>query len=844
MKRLIETVLALSILVVVSPCSSAVAGRPVQAQSAPPTAAPAPPGRPAEPVPMSGHPLAAAYDLYVQGSKVGHIESDLTAAGRYTRKFTITMGGQSTETIATIEPDAQGRWVAMEITGSGETVTVKRLPDGAEFHLLKKNQTYTVKLPSSYVVYDNYGPTLDGFMLRRYDMAKGGVQKIFRYIAPSTSTEVTLEDKGVDPRPVGGKVQALRRFDMTLLGIEVHYWADEALDPVLMEVPVQKAAFVRTGYEELMRAVEAEAQDPLLSKPVFDVRRETVMMPMRDGVKLATDLYFPRTGNAADRFPVILIRTPYKKDMAELTGNDYARRGYVAAIQDCRGRFSSEGTWAPMIHEGKDGYDTIEWLGTRDWSSGKVGMIGGSYVGWVQLWAAVEKPPHLATIIPNVAPPDPMYNMPYEYGAFFTLGAIWWAEILESNATGDITGRTLAEINQRKYETILRSLPVVDLDLKILGRKNAYWRDWIAHPTDDAYWKPVDFMEKLKTLEIPVFLQSGWFDGDGIGTKLNYAALRGSKSPAVKVVIGPWGHTDTSVSRVGDHDFGPAAAPDLQAMYLRWFDRWLKGVDNKIDSEPLAQYFVMFSNTWVKGPVYPVPETRFTKYYLESDRGANTSRGDGLLALEPPAGGRESDAYVYDPGDPTPWPEYYFKSDEEAEREKGKPVDTAAEEARARAFHASVTEKRNDILVFQTPPLEAPVSVAGPISAELYASTSAPDTDWYMTLMDVDEKGQIFHLAHGVARARYRSSLERPELLKGGEVVKYALDLWQTGITFQKGHRIRVEVASAMFPLFSRNLNTGGRNETETKFRTADQRIFHSARYPSHVLLPVVDAKD
>jgi putative CocE/NonD family hydrolase len=538
---------------------------------------------------------------------------------------------------------------------------------------------------------------------------------------------------------------------------------------------------------------------------------------------------------------VILVRTPYKKEMNELTGNYYAKRGYVVAIQDCRGRFASEGTWEPFIYESKDGYDAIEWLGTQEWSKGKVGMIGASYVGWVQLWAASENPPHLTTIIPNVAPPDPFYNIPYEYGSFFILGAIWWAEILETEATGDLSGRAMAQINERKYEKILKSLPVIELDEKILGKKNPYWRKWIQHNTNDDYWQRANFIDALKNLDLPVFLQSGWFDGDGIGSKLNYMALEQSKNKFIKVILGPWGHTDQSHSRLGDYDFGKEAAPDLQTLYLRWFDYWLKGIDNKIVEEPLVEYFVMFSNQWLKGDTYPLPETQFTKFYFDSTEGANTSKGDGVLMTEMSEKGKEFDQYVYDPGDPTPWPEYYYKSEEEIKQEKDKTIDIEEYKKRIEAFHNEVSDAREDILVYQTPPLEKPVSVAGPLSAVLYASTSAPDTDWFITLMDVDEEGKIFHLVRGTIRARFRNSMEKPELLQKDKVYRYDIDMWQTGITFRKGHRIRIEISSALFPMFSRNLNTGGHNEIETKFQKAIQKIFHSNEYPSHILLPVVN---
>ncbi len=790
------------------------------------------------PLPISGFEETGAFKLFVRESEIGRIEYTLTKDGQYSRKFVISMAGQKSEDTLTIASNPQGEWESMKIVAPTEIVHIKRVGDAVELKLEKKGQSYSAKLDQGHILYDNYGPVFESLMLRAYDLEKKGVQKFPRFLIPSKSVTVDLEYKGKEFRSVKGREVEFQRFDLNLIGIEVGVLADAEHRIYLMDVPVQQAAFVREGYEDLMTTGPA---DPLLSKPGYEVRKETAMIPMRDGVRLATDLYFPVAEGL--KFPVILIRTPYKKDMDEINGKYYARRGYVAAIQDCRGRFASEGRWEPFVHEPNDGYDTIEWLASRDWASGKVGMIGGSYVGWVQLWAASAKPPHLTTIIPNVAPPDPFFNIPYEYGSFFILGAIWWAEILEKEATGDLSGRVMAEINERKYERILKSLPVIDLDQKILGRRNIYWRKWIEHNTNDAYWAQANFMDKLKTLDIPVFLQSGWFDGDGIGSKLNYAALRQSQNKFIKLVLGPWGHTDQSSSKLGDFDFGKEAAPDLQTLYVRWFDYWLKGVDNKIVEEPLVQYFVMFSNTWLKGDTYPLPETKFTKFRLGSAKGANTSRGDGTLRAEVGSGGKAFDEFVYDPGDPTPWPEYYFKTEEETKREKEQTVDVEEAKKKAKAFHNSVTDARRDILVFQTEPLAEPLSVAGPVSAVLYASTSAPDTDWFVTLMDVDEKGEIFHLVRGTLRARFRNSMAKPELLEKNKIYRYDLDLWQTGITFQKGHRIRVEVASAMFPMFSRNLNTGGHNEKETKYQKATQRIYYSAEYPSHILLPVVEIK-
>jgi putative CocE/NonD family hydrolase len=650
--------------------------------------------------------------------------------------------------------------------------------------------------------------------------------------------DVTLERKDPIERAVGGRDVKFSRYVYSVMGIDITIWLEPAGKLVFADVPVQHAAYVREGYEILSRSPES---DPLLSTAKYEVKTDhNVGVPMRDGVKLLTDLYRPQT---ADKSPVILIRTPYQKDMMEPQAAYYARRGYVVAVQNCRGRFGSPGEWEPFVNEAKDGYDAVEWLAAQPWSTGKVGMIGGSYVGWVQWWAASLKPPHLVTIIPNVSPPDPFYNLPYEYGVFFLKAAIWWAEVLDKEATAELSGAKLAALGEKKYNRLLRPLPVIDLDKALLGKENPYWRKWIAHPVNDDYWESANFLDRLQDVRIPVFHQSGWFDGDGIGTKLNYLAMARHHHPNQKLVLGPWGHSDESTRRHGDHDFGADAIVDMQRSYLRWFDKWLKGIDNKIDREPLVSVFVMGSNKWLHGDTYPLPQTRFEKWYFSGAGKANTSKGDGRLTSDLPPVDSVADHFTYDPGDPTPDPGAY----EEPENPKDKtgPKVESTEEIRkaAKAYHEQVVEHRKDILVYTTEPLQQPLTFVGPISAVLYASSSARDTDWFVSLMEVDDKGKIFALVEGKIRARYRVSTKKVEMLEPGKVYEYTLDLWHTGITIPKGARLRVEVASASFPTFSRNLNTGGHNETETNFIKAEQTIYHSKQYPSHILLPVVEMK-
>jgi len=291
-------------------------------------------------------------------------------------------------------------------------------------------------------------------------------------------------------------------------------------------------------------------------------------------------------------------------------------------------------------------------------------MIGGSYVGWVQWWAASsERPLHLVTIIPNVAPPDPFYNIPYEHGAFFIFGAIWWADVLESKTTGDLSGIALSKIGEKKYGQMLRALPVIDLDKAVLGKENPYWRQWIGHRVDDAWWAQADFLHKLKDVNIPAFHQSGWFDGDG--TKLNYLQMKEYRHANQKLTIGPWGHTDTASRKLGDRDFGPQVIIDLQR--------------GRVTKEPLVSIFVMGTNQWLHGNRYPLPETKFTKLYFSGAGKANTSKGDGRLTFDEPTAGAPADKYVCDPGDPTPDPDFY-----ETTEEQDKQVRSADEEERDR----------------------------------------------------------------------------------------------------------------------------------------------------------------
>ena len=782
------------------------------------------------PATMSGFRDKGEFRMYVNEDPIATMTYEWRKDGSFKQDVALSMAGQTVESTMTIMPDEQGRWAKIAVESPLGPQTFTR--DGTTMTFQFKDKKSTLTIRPGTVLFANLSPALVSHAVMHYDRHAGGEQKFPLLILNGPIImDASLELLETIERSIGGKDLIFIKYKYAIPGVDVFLWADEAGKIYLGDVPAQRTAYVRSGFEAL-RAVE-EA-DPKLSKPTYEVVEDRgVRVPMRDGIELSADVYRPK---ADGTFPVIVVRTPYKKEMNELQGRFHARRGYVMVVQDCRGRFGSPGEWEPFVNDPEDGYDTIEWAAGQPWSSGKVGMIGASYLGWVQWWAARERPPHLVTIIPNVSPPDPFYNIPYEYGVHFILGAIWWADILETEATADLSGAAMSTIGEKKYGQLLQSLPVIDLDQKILGKKNKYWRKWIEHPVNDEYWERANFLDHLEKVRIPVFHQSGWFDGDGIGSKLNYLTMKSHGHPHQKLVLGPWGHTPVAHRMVGDRDFGPKAIIDLPREYLRWFDHWLKGVDNGIDTEPLVSIFVMGKNTWLHGEEYPLPQTRFEKWHLFSGGKANTSNGDGTLTRDVPPADCPPDKYTYNPGDPTPNPGYF----EESKEDEAKVRAIEKKKKEREAHHENVTQSRQDILVYQSEPFEVPLTFAGPVSAVLYASSSAKDTDWFMRLMEVEADGRIFQLAEGKIRARFRNSTKKPELLVPGEIYNYTLDLWQTGITIPKGRRLRVEVASASFPLFSRNLNTGGHNEVETKYVPAEQVVYHDAKHPSHLLLPVI----
>lgn len=555
-----------------------------------------------------------------------------------------------------------------------------------------------------------------------------------------------------------------------------------------------------------------------------------VAVKMRDGSTLRADIYRPK---ADGKFPTLLQRTPYNKDGGQEFGRQAAAQGYVAIVQDVRGRYTSEGDWYPFMNESNDGYDTVEWAASLPYSNGKVGMWGGSYVGATQMLAAIAHPPHLAGICPVVTASNYHENWTYQGGAFEQ----WFNESWTSGLAQDTLNRTVQHATNA-----LKGAPVLpltkyplfnfpaDLSRSDLTHNLApYFLDWLAHPNFDSYWKRWSIEDHYADIQVPVLSVAAWYDIFQGGSLRNYIGLKqhasneaARKGQRLLVIVG--GHAGSGRT-IGEVDFGVAAAEwNETAVTLRWYDYLLKGVQNEYAGPPV-KLFVMGANEWRTEETWPLARTRAMKYFLHSQGEANSLRGDGTLS-EGGATSEPADQYTYDPANPAPT--------------TGGPLCCDGAHLPAGPKDQRAVEARDDVLIYSTAPMAQDMEVTGPVSLTIYAKSSAVDTDFTAKLVDVWPNGFAQNLTEGILRARYRNSQEKPELINPGEIYALTIDLWSTSNVFKQGHKIRLEVSSSNFPRFDRNLNTGEDNSSFPGMVLATNGIYHDAEHPSALLLPVI----
>ena len=539
-------------------------------------------------------------------------------------------------------------------------------------------------------------------------------------------------------------------------------------------------------------------------------------VPMRDDITLSADIYLP-LGSPAARHPVILERTPYMKAGINFERAKYfVRHGYVFVAMDVRGRGDSDGEFVPYFNEGKDGYDAVEWCASQPWSDGNVGTIGDSYGGRIQWLAAIERPPHLRAMIVLVPPSDPFVETPTGTPSPMH---ICWLHL--------VSGRAVQSMDRVDWKAVYKHLPIISMDEEI-GRRIPAWRTEVEHAQLDSYWLPLCYQQHFEQVNVPVLHISGWYDDEQVGTPLNYigmtthAATFESRSRQ-RLLMGPWGHATNVSKQLGELNFGPQAVIDLLAEQRHWYDRWLKNL--VLEDVPPVRIFVMGENSWRDEQEWPLTRTKWTPYYLHSRGKANTRFGDGVLLMTKPVLEQSMDSYSYDPNDPFP-----FITDSTSSQIGG-PDDYAS------------LQDRSDVLVYTTEPLSEDIEVTGPIIVELYASSSAPDTDFMAMLIDVWPNDFRQRLCDGMVRARFRNGMDRPALIEPGRVYHYRIDCWNTAQLFRAGHRICLQVTSSAFPKYDRNQNIGGPLGVSTELAVAEQHIYHDAAYPSAVILPVISRK-
>ncbi len=559
-----------------------------------------------------------------------------------------------------------------------------------------------------------------------------------------------------------------------------------------------------------------------------------IPVPMRDGVNLSADIWLPDSSQGDGPWPVLLLRTIYDNQEARYMGwtREFIKRGYVVVAQDCRGRGDSGGEWEPYVCEYEDGFDTHEWVGEQTWCDGNIGTFGLSYPGFTQTLPAALRSSYLKAVAPIASQQD-------NYGHHRINGVIHHSVSLTFL---NMLGHSMQSESLKHYDQMefFKGLPI-DTAMEVITPTHPYYKGVVEHEQYDEWWDSYSLRNKYGEMEVPSLFITGWFDSlSHENFKLFNGWSKGARTEdarkKTKLIVGPWSHQVSPWGRVPmgengeyqDRAFGKGALWDIIDMHTHWYDQQLKGVDTGIDDEPPIKLFVMGANEWRYEHEWPLARTEWMKFYLHSNGDAAQVGDDGWLSTSLPAYGETPDRFAYDPADPVPsWGAQYQSFDLCGPRDR------------------SEIEQRADVLTFTTETLTADIEVTGPISATIWASSDAIDTDFTAALIDVEPAGdgtgpQAIILCEGIVRARFRNGTDNPEMMTPGEAYELEIDMWDTSNLFKAGHRIRIEISSSNFPRYNRNLNSGNPIATDTDITIANQTIYHDSEHPSHVALPVI----
>lgn len=528
---------------------------------------------------------------------------------------------------------------------------------------------------------------------------------------------------------------------------------------------------------------------------------EKVPVPMRDGVKLAAKIYRPK---APGKYPTLLCRRYWQTGDEE--AEHFVELGYAVALVDSRGRGASEGVWRLYESEPEDGYDTQQWLGQQPWSTGRIGGFGQSYNAFTQLMPAPLGSKYMKCLFP-------IEGQQTCFGHIYNDGVMQLNMVYSSGL--HVTGPTAIGPYFRFDDPHWKQLPLLAVVDKY--PKAAYIKEWFKHEKWDDYWRSYGIAGKYDRITAPSYFVTGWYDNLIHENWKNFLGFtQQGSSPECrrgsKILVGPWTH---------------GSAGQQYELRERWYDYWLKGVNTGIDREPPIRIYVMGANKWRPEYEWPLKRTKYVSYHLASGGHANSSAGDGRLITKVPAAESKTDTYKYDPLNPVYTLGGQVSSNPELWGAKDR----------------SSTQKRKDVLVYTTEPLEQDTEVTGPVKVKLFAASSAKDTDWTATLSDVYPDGKAIHICEGIRGAKFHESLEHPSLIEPGKIYEYEISLWETSNVFKKGHRIQLEIASSNFPRYVRNQNTGLPLGTSAETKIAEQTIYHDAEHPSQLILPIIPAK-
>lgn len=582
-----------------------------------------------------------------------------------------------------------------------------------------------------------------------------------------------------------------------------------------------------------------------------------VMVPLRDGVRLATDIYLPAHDGerVSEPRPLILTRTPYNKLNHRETAARCVSAGYVFAAQDVRGRYESEGEFYPFAHEGPDGYDAVEWLAAQPWCDGQVGTMGQSYEAAVQSALACLRPPHLSAMVVTYGPSS-YYHHAMRHNGVLELRFLIYAFSMASTSPAALADPTLKAALEAACADIwswVHAAPIHagDSPLRLTPSYERWLRDILTHAAYDDYWRLPGYGPRPyydTHADVPTLYIGGWYDSYTRSTVENFVELSRRQSAPVQMLMGPWHHGGAGMPEAGDLSFAPEGGlDDYLGLRLSWFDRHLKGDESAWTQQHAVRYFVMgggaglqegsrtirHGGQWRDADGWPPPGCSPTPWYLHAD---------GSLSPEPPTDEPPPTRYTFDPAHPVPT----VGGNLSAIPTPPGGFDQRCDERFPLAEGTLPLSARRDVLSFVTEPLEEDIEIAGPIEVRLFVSTDAPDTDFTAKLIDVYPPGPSYpdgcalNLTDSIARLRFRGGYEQEELAEPHEVYELRFELYPTANRFVTGHRIRVDISSSNYPRFELNPNTGGRLGVDRRRRCAENALHHGASCPSQIVLPVL----